>query len=195
MNNGGTSRVGRRSAIALVRPPTRIKAQEAVENDRYDFQTGMRRLPAHLDEQANGEETRSSGKPHRNAAPPDKRHDDLQENERIGIMAGRKLFTNKSPCLLLVTLVIRKSADPRDRAGTKDFQLSGGQSQWQEYGDNVDIYLNGIDLTAVANGTMIGNQHFVIVRGSPLDNELNMFNAVDFTFDGLFFYLSARQVN
>jgi hypothetical protein len=89
-------------------------------------------------------------------------------------MAGRKLFTNKSPYVLFVTLVIRRSDDPRDKAGTKDFQLSGGQSQWQEYGDNINIYLNGIDLTAVANGARIGNQYIVIVRSSPLDNQLNM---------------------
>jgi hypothetical protein len=110
-------------------------------------------------------------------------------------MAGRKLFTNKSPYVLFVTLVIRRSEDPRDRAGTKDFQLSGGQSLWQEYGDKINIYLNGIDLTAVANGARIGNQYIVIVRGSPLDNQLNMLNAVDFGFDKSTFYVSTRQVS
>lgn len=109
-------------------------------------------------------------------------------------MAGRKLFTNNSPYLMFVTLVIRKSADPRDKAGTKDFQLPSRQSQWQEYGNNIDIYLNGIDLTAVANGARLGNQYIVITRGSPLDNQLNMFNAVDFGFANNTFYVTTRQV-
>ena len=61
-------------------------------------------------------------------------------------MAGRKLFTNQSPYPLAVTLAVRKSDDPRNQAGTKDFSLPAGNSQWQEYGNNIDIYLNGINL-------------------------------------------------
>lgn len=110
-------------------------------------------------------------------------------------MAGRKLFTNRSDYALSVTLVVRKSADPRDRAGTKDFSLPARQSQWQEYGNNIDIYLNGINLIAVSDGAMLGQQYVVIVRGSPLDNRLNMFNAVDFGYANNTFYVSTRQVN
>jgi hypothetical protein len=110
-------------------------------------------------------------------------------------MAGRKLFTNRSPYLMYVTLVVRKSADPRDQAGTKDFELPSGGNSWQEYGNNIDIYLNGIKLSAVTNGAMLGNQYIVIIRGSPLDNQLNMFNAVDFNYQNNTFYVATRQVN
>src|SRR4051812_14539949 len=110
-------------------------------------------------------------------------------------MAGRKFFTNRSPYNLAVTLVIRKSDDPRNTAGTKEFTLGPGQGQWQEYGNNIDIYLNGIKLISMFNGQMIGQQYIVIMRGSPLDNELNMFNGVDFTFAGGSFQLSTRQVS
>lgn len=110
-------------------------------------------------------------------------------------MAGRKLFTNQSPYSMNVTLVIRASEDPRNQAGTKDFQLGARQSQWQEYGNNVDIYLNGIKLAAVFNGQMIGQQYIVITRGSPLDNELNTRNGVDFGFSNNTFMLTTRQAN
>lgn len=110
-------------------------------------------------------------------------------------MAGRKLFTNQSPYGMSVTLVIRKSSDPRHQAGTKDFYLNARQSQWQEYGDNIDIYLNGINLAAAFNGQMLGQQYVVITRGSSLDNQLNMRNGVDFGFENQTFYISTRQVN
>jgi hypothetical protein len=109
-------------------------------------------------------------------------------------MAGRKIFTNATPYKMNVTLVIRKSADPRDQAGTKDFSLSTGESSWQEYGNSVDIYLNGVKLAAYFNGELVGQQYIVIVRGSPLDNQLNMKNGVDFGFANGSFYMTTRQV-
>lgn len=109
-------------------------------------------------------------------------------------MAGRKFFTNNSPYNLMVTLVIRKSDDPRNTAGTKEFMLTPNQGQWQEYGNDIDIYLNGIKLVSVFNGQMLGQQYIVITRGSQLDNELNMNNGVDFNFSGGSFQLSTRQV-
>jgi hypothetical protein len=93
-----------------------------------------------------------------------------------------------------VTLVVRHSEDPRNQAGTKEFQLAARQSQWQEYGNNVDIYLNGIKLIAVFNGQMLGQQYIVITRGSPLDNDLNTKNGVDFGFANNSFNLTTRQV-
>jgi hypothetical protein len=110
-------------------------------------------------------------------------------------MAGRKLFTNQSPYGMGVTLIIRASSDPRNQAGTKEFYLEARQSQWQEYGNNVDIYLNGIKLVAAFKGQMIGQQYIVIDRGSSLDNQLNMRNGVDFGFANDTFNVSTRQVS
>ena len=95
---------------------------------------------------------------------------------------------------MAITLVIRKSADPRNTAGTKDFFLNSGQSQWHDYGNNSDFFLNGIKLASVLNGDMVGQQYIVIVRGSPLDNQLNTKNGVDFGYDKTF-TLSTRQVS
>ena len=110
-------------------------------------------------------------------------------------MAGRKLFTNASPYSMAISLVIRASEDPRNQAGTKEFTLNSNQSQWQDYGDNVNIYLNGNKLAAIFNGQMLGQQYIVIVRGSSLDNQLNTRNGVDFAFASGNFTLSTRQVN
>ena len=109
-------------------------------------------------------------------------------------MAGRKFFSNLSQYPLAVTLAIRRSEDPRDQAGMKDFSLPPHGQSWQDYGNNIDIYLNGINLIALSNGAMLGQQYVVITRGSALDNELNRFNAVDFNFAHNTFYVSTRQV-
>lgn len=110
-------------------------------------------------------------------------------------MAGRKLFTNNTPHILAVTLVIRASYDPRNVAGTKDFQLGPRESQWQEYGNDIDIYLNGIKVVAHAGESVIAHQDIVIMRGSPLDDALNTRNGVDFDLANGQIVLSARQVS
>lgn len=108
-------------------------------------------------------------------------------------MAGRKFFTNRTPYLLAVTLVVRASEDPRNQAGIKDFMLGAHESRWEEYGNNIDIYLNGIKLAATYSGQMVAQQYIVILRGSPLDNQLNMRNAVDFGYENGSFNLSTHQ--
>ena len=109
-------------------------------------------------------------------------------------MAGRKLFTNQTPYELHVTLVVRRSEDPRYTAGTTEFSLTPAESRWEEYGDAVDIYLNGMKLVAMADGARITEQHVVISRGSRLDDELNTRNGVDFGYVNQEFYISTRQV-
>ncbi|QZT37171.1 hypothetical protein K5X82_18395 [Halosquirtibacter xylanolyticus] len=98
-------------------------------------------------------------------------------------MAGRKYFTNATPYTLWVTLIIRECADPRHTAGTKDFSLNSGQSLWVEYGNNINIFLNGIQITAVLDGSIVSQQYIVIQRSSKLDNMLNMRNGVTFTYN------------
>lgn len=110
-------------------------------------------------------------------------------------MAGNKLFTNQSPYGMGITLIVRAGEDPRNTEGNKEFYLNPSQSQWQDYGNDVDVYLNGIKLVAVFNGQMLGQQYVVITRGSPLDDDLNTRNGVDFGFDNNSFHVSTRQVS
>jgi hypothetical protein len=109
-------------------------------------------------------------------------------------MPGRKLFTNKSGYFMKVELIIRRSENPADQAGSTSFDLPAQKSLWQTYGDNQNIYLNGIRLIAVANGALIDEGFIVIQRSSDLDNKLNMRNGVDFDYTGSAFNLSTRQV-
>lgn len=109
-------------------------------------------------------------------------------------MAGRKLFTNTSQVGLDVSLKIRASWDPRNQAGSKDFFLDAGESRWEDYGDDINIYLNGIRLAAIAQGSMIAQQWVVVERGAPLDDQLNTRNAVDFAYANNAFSVTTRQV-
>ena len=52
------------------------------------------------------------------------------------------------------------------------------------YGDNVNIYLNGITLASISDGAIIAEQEFVITRGSNLDNQLNTNSIVSISFPG-----------
>lgn len=109
-------------------------------------------------------------------------------------MAGRKLFTNNSPYGMAVTLLVRASEDPRNQAGSEEFFLESRQSRWHEYGNHIDIYLNGINLVATTNGEIVGQQRVVITRGSALDDALNTRNAVDFDMSNGVFEIHTRQV-
>lgn len=98
-------------------------------------------------------------------------------------MAG-KIFINQTQKSIRVTLFVRASENPANNAGQQRFDLSAGQSQYVPYGDNINIYLNGISLASVSDGALIGEQEFVITRGSPLDNQLNMNSVVNISFPG-----------
>lgn len=108
--------------------------------------------------------------------------------------SGRKLFTNKSPYDIVVTLIIRKAEDPRQNAGTKEFALPGNGSTWVEYGNDIDIYLNGIKIAAMFNGNILGQEYIVVTRGSSLDNLLERMNGVEISFNSNRFFLVTRQV-
>lgn len=110
-------------------------------------------------------------------------------------MASRKLLTNATPHSLQITLIVRRSDDPRETAGRVDCQLPPKESRWVEYGNNVDIYLNGIDLVAQGgDGAIVEQRNVVIQRGSPFDNMLNMHNAVDFSLENGALQIRTRQV-
>jgi hypothetical protein len=96
-------------------------------------------------------------------------------------MPGRKLFINSTPNTLTTTIAIRSGANPSNTAGKQTFTLNPKQQSWIDYGTNSDIYLNGLSIVMIANGAVIGEQEFVIQRGSSLDNMLNMNNVITFS--------------
>lgn len=108
-------------------------------------------------------------------------------------MAGLKLFTNTTEYHLSITLLVRASEDPRNQADPVSFELAPGQANWHEYGNDIDIYLNGINLISFMCGQMISQQQIVISRGSTLDDDLNTRNAVEFQFANGSFTIRTHQ--
>ena len=109
--------------------------------------------------------------------------------------ASRKLLTNKTNYPLNVVLVIRAGGDARNQAGTVDIHLPAHHAQWVEYGDNHNIYLNGIRVFTAHDGERLGGEYIVVTRGSPLDNVLNIYNGVDFEDRGFTVTIAGRHVN
>ena len=117
-------------------------------------------------------------------------------------MPGRKTLVNRTGHELRVTLIVRKGDHPDDSWGTVDVQLDGPPAddataeptrKAVTYGDEVSIYLNGIETTLISNGSATGKRQTVIERGSPLDDQLNTHDTIDFLYDGHQLLLSASN--
>ena len=109
--------------------------------------------------------------------------------------ASRKLLTNKTNYPLNVVLVIRAGGDPRNQAGTVDIHLLAHHAQWVEYGDNHNIYLNGVRVFTAHDGERLGGEYIIIDRSSYLDDVLNRNNALDFEAQLISLYIVGRHVN
>jgi len=46
------------------------------------------------------------------------------------------------------------------------------------------VVRNGIEATLLVDGKKVGQRRVVLDRGSDLDNALNMFNTIEFLYDG-----------
>src|SRR5690348_10405587 len=108
-------------------------------------------------------------------------------------MAGMKKLINRTGCDLKVTLVVRQGDQPDKTAGTVDVELAAGPDKESgkdgsvrhvTYGNNVDIYLNGIETTMIKSGSVLGERRVVIERGSEFDNALNTNDTIEFLYDG-----------
>jgi hypothetical protein len=108
-------------------------------------------------------------------------------------MAGIKTLINRTGNDLEVTLIVRKGDQPRGSSGTVDVHLTAGPDehtgedrsrQVVAYGNDVDIYLNGIETTLIENGSAIGKRELVVERGSTFDNQLNTNDTIEFLYDG-----------
>ena len=98
-------------------------------------------------------------------------------------MAG-KTFNNFTHKDVSVTLFVRESDDPSNNAGQERFDLGSGESKDVTYGDDVNIYLNGITVATVSGGSMQTEREIVVKRGSDLDNQLNTNDTVNIYFPG-----------
>jgi len=92
---------------------------------------------------------------------------------------AKKLFTNLTSSDLEITLHIRAGDMPDKNAGTVSFTVEANDSEWMTYGDEVNIYLNGITLAA-SDGS-IEKTFLTIERATELDDRLNRRNNIQIT--------------
>ena len=105
-----------------------------------------------------------------------------------------KTLINRTGNDLKVTLVVRNGETPGTDFGTVDVHLAaatagsaaeaGGSCQQVQYGDDTDVYLNGIEMVLIKDGAGIGKREVVVERGSSLDDRLNTRDTIEFLFDG-----------
>jgi hypothetical protein len=119
-------------------------------------------------------------------------------------MPGRKRLVNQTGKELSITLLVRQGEDPDPAKQGKSIEvnLSPGpdsetgednSTQIVEYGNNTDIYLNGLELVLTDNGSELVNRVVVVERGSELDNTLNMNSILEFVYDGNSVLVSGRN--
>jgi len=104
-------------------------------------------------------------------------------------MAGRKKLINNTGNDLEVKLVIRKGDHPDQTAGTKNVNLPAPTKEnednfkWVEYGDDINIYLNGLEVSILIGKNEVKLKNIVAERGKMLDNELNTKDTIEFSYD------------
>jgi hypothetical protein len=100
-------------------------------------------------------------------------------------MAGKKNLINRTGKDLKVTLVVRKGDHPDETDGTVNVELSGGSEKIKlvEYGDEVNIYLNGLEIELNSDGKKVNQKRIISERGKGLDDDLNTNDTIVFLYD------------
>ena len=117
-------------------------------------------------------------------------------------MAGVKELINRTGNDLEVTLIVREGDSPSKTAGTVDVKLAAAPDKDSgvdnsrktvTYGDDVNIYLNGIETQMILKGSVVGERRIMFDRGSGLDNALNTNDTIEFLYDGKSILISATN--
>jgi hypothetical protein len=116
-------------------------------------------------------------------------------------MAGMKKLINRTGKDLKVVLTVRKGDHPLNTAGTVEVELSASKGTTGidarvkdvSYGNDVDIYLNGIETSLIFKGDILDQRQIVVERGKGLDNALNTNDTIEFLFDGKQVLISATN--
>lgn len=86
---------------------------------------------------------------------------------------AEKIFINSTIATLQITLFVRQGIDPFNQDGTVSFVLNPGQTLNVTYGDDVNIFLNGLSLFTTSEGDLYSKVQFITESSSELDNLLN----------------------
>ena len=94
---------------------------------------------------------------------------------------GQKMFINNTQYSVSVQLEVRKGSTPGSVESIKDFNLAKGQQEMVKYSGDANPYLDAIVVSLDEGGDLVSTQHFVLERGSPVDNQFNTHDTVTIT--------------
>lgn len=92
---------------------------------------------------------------------------------------AQKTFNNRSAATLQIGLLVRQGADPANFDGVVYFTLRPGETKTVTYGNQQNVFLNGIVMSTNFNGDIYAKTQIVTVRGSQLDDLLNTNSIID----------------
>lgn len=98
-------------------------------------------------------------------------------------MAGEKTFINDTIATFQINLFVRAGDNPVNQDGTEIFTLEPGETKVVMYGDETNIFLNGILLFTISEGDLYSSIQFVTIASSELDMLLNTNSTLTITKD------------
>jgi uncharacterized protein YqfB (UPF0267 family) len=91
---------------------------------------------------------------------------------------AEKTFINDSFATLQITLFVREGDNPIHEDGTVSFSLNPEESKVITYGNDQNIFLNGIKFSTTFEEDLFSENKSVTLRDSDLDNLLNLNNVL-----------------
>lgn len=94
---------------------------------------------------------------------------------------AEKTFINNSLATLQITLFVREGDNPVNQDGTATFSLNPGETKIVTYGNDTNIFLNGLTIFTIFEGDLFSNIQFVTIQSSVLDDLLNTNDTITIT--------------
>jgi len=89
---------------------------------------------------------------------------------------AEKTFINNSLAILKITLFVREGENPIKEDGNVSFNLNPKETKIITFGNDENIFLNGIKLYTTFEENLFSESRSVSLKGSDLDNLLNLNN-------------------
>lgn len=94
---------------------------------------------------------------------------------------AEKTFINNSLATLQITIFVREGDNPVNQDGTVSFSLNPGETKIVPYGNDINIFLNGITLFTIFEDDLFSSVKFVTLQASELDDLLNTSDTITIT--------------
>lgn len=108
---------------------------------------------------------------------------------------AQKTVNNRSAATLQIGFLVRQGADPANFDGVVYFTIRPGETRTVTYGNQQNVFLNGVVISTIFNGDIYTKTQIVTVRGSQLDNLLNTNSIIDILPISTDYVMFARNPN